>query len=86
MKKQQHHPLENTIKAYKNASYSLKSKTSEFLGIAREFSYSQSDMFSEFKRNNYVKHPRDNGDLKEYDITYFLQANNLFPKKIWNIG
>ena len=81
MKKSKHKPIENTINAYKNTSYSLKSKTNEFLGIAREFSYFQKDMIMEFKRNNDVKHPRDNGDLKEYDITDFLQSRNLIPKK-----
>ena len=81
MKKEKHEPLENTINLYKKASYNLKSKTNEFLGVAREFSYFQEDMLSEFKRNNDIKHVRDNGDLKEFDITNFLQSNNLLPKK-----
>lgn len=80
MKKQNHNPMD-TIKAYKDTSYTLKSKTSEFLGVAREFSYFQADILAQFKRNNDIKHIRDNGDLKEFDITNFLQANNLIPKK-----
>ena len=52
MKKEKQEPLENTINLYKKASYNLKSKTNEFLGVAREFSYFQEDMLSEFKRNS----------------------------------
>lgn len=37
MKKEKQEPLENTINLYKKASYNLKSKTNEFLGVAREF-------------------------------------------------
>ena len=81
MKKEKHNSFDNTIRAYKEVSYNLKSKSSEFLGMAREFNYFQSDMINQFKRNNDVKHPRDNGDLKEFDITNFLQTNNLIPKK-----
>ena len=55
MKKEKQEPLENTINLYKKASYNLKSKTNEFLGVAREFSYFQEDMLSEFKRIRYNK-------------------------------
>lgn len=72
---------ENPMKYYKEISYELKSKSREFLGLSREFNYYQKRLMIEYKANNDIKHIRDNGDLKEYDITNFFQSNNIIPKK-----
>ena len=58
MKKEKHEPLENTINLYKKASYNLKSKTNEFLGVAREFSY--------FHYNSFLKNY-----LSRFFITFY---------------
>lgn len=64
----------------KNVS-ELRSKETEFHGIARELSYFQKSIEFEYEKTRDIRHPRDLGNAREKILKNFIELSGLFPKR-----